>query len=51
MKWFIHHGMLSVYPTQDNEEILSQAVPEQEGDVAGIGYVPDAMIQARLVST
>ena len=50
MKWFFHHGMLSVYPNQDNEEILSQAVPEQGGHVADIGYVPDAMIQARLVN-
>ena len=50
MRWFFHHGMLSVYPKQDNEEILSHAVSEQEGDIANIGYVSDAMIQARLVS-
>ena len=50
MEWFFHHGMFSVFPNQDNEEILRQAVPEQGGDVANIGYVSDAMIQARIVS-
>lgn len=50
MQWFFDNGMYSVFPHQNNEEILSQNVPEPEGDVANLGYVSDALIQARAVS-
>ena len=50
MQWFFDNGMYSVFPNQNNEEILSQNVPEPEGDVANLGYVSDALIQARAVS-
>lgn len=50
MEWFFKYGMPSVFPNQNNDEILSQPVPEPEGDVADLGYVSDAMQIARTVS-
>jgi hypothetical protein len=50
MHWFFHNGMPSIYLNQNNEEILSKSVPEPEGDLGDLGFVSDAVAQARLVS-
>jgi hypothetical protein len=50
MHWFFHNGMSSIYLNQNNEEILSKLVPEPEEDVGDLGFVSDAIRQARLVN-
>ena len=50
MHWFFYNGMPSVFPNQNNEEILNQPVPAPEGNVGDLGYVSDAMTAARTVS-
>jgi hypothetical protein len=50
MHWFFTNGMTSVFPNQNSATILSQAVPEPQGDVGNLGYVSDAISQARIVS-
>lgn len=49
MAWFFTNGMHSIFPHQNNEEVLSQPLPEPEGDVGDLGYVSDAVVQARMV--
>ncbi|XP_078170581.1 protein MAINTENANCE OF MERISTEMS-like [Carex rostrata] len=47
MEWFFMNGMYTIFQRHANLEILSQAMPEP-GDVANLGYVSDAVIQARI---
>lgn len=48
--WFFTNGMSSLYPNQNNEEILSQAVPAPEGDVGDLGFQSDDIRVTRCVS-